>query len=77
MGLYIENESNLKAFLAEAQKLCPIRVLDYNHSEKVYDNSIFYQSSVQNLLYNNFLHIVDLIFQYHHYILSPFHYLKT
>ncbi len=50
MGLYIENENHLKTFLAEAQKLCPIRVLDYNHSEKVYDNSIFYQSFVSELV---------------------------
>lgn len=50
MGLYVENESRLKAFLAEAQDLCPVRVLDYNHSEKIYDNSIFYQSFVSDIV---------------------------
>ena len=50
MGLYIENEGTLKAFLTEAQALCPIRILDYNHSEKIYDNSIFYQSFVSELV---------------------------
>ncbi len=50
MGLYIENEERLKKFLAEAQTLCPVRVLDYNHSEKVYDNSIFYQSFVSDIV---------------------------
>ena len=50
MGLYIENEELLKEFLAEAGELCPVRVLDYNHSEKVYDNSIFYQSFVSDLV---------------------------
>ena len=34
MGLYIENAKDLKAFLADAERLCPVRVLDYNHSEK-------------------------------------------
>jgi len=50
MGLFLENESTLKAFIREAQKLCPVRVLDYNHSERVYDNSIFYQSFVSGLM---------------------------
>ncbi len=50
MGLFVENEKQLKEFLAKAQSLCPIRVLDYNHSEKVYDNSIFYQSFVSELV---------------------------
>ncbi|MBR4623084.1 MAG: Zn-dependent hydrolase [Clostridia bacterium] len=50
MGLYIDNEDNLKTFLAEAQDICVIRVLDYNHSEKVYDNTIFYQSFVSDLV---------------------------
>lgn len=50
MGLYVENENKLKEFLIKAQELCPIRVLDYNHSEKVYDNSIFYQSFVSDIV---------------------------
>ena len=50
MGLYIEDESRLKDFLADAQKLCPLRILDYNRSEKVFDNSIFYQSFVTDLV---------------------------
>ncbi len=50
MGLFVENEGRLKAFLREAQELCPVRVLDYNHSERVYDNSIFYQSFVSGLM---------------------------
>lgn len=50
MGLYVEDESRLKAFLYEAQKLCPIRILDYDHAEKVFDNSIFYQSFVSDLV---------------------------
>ena len=50
MGLFMENESVLKEFLREAQELCPVRVLDYNHSERVFDNTIFYQSFVSGLM---------------------------
>ncbi len=50
MGLFVDDANNLKAFIEEAQKLCPIRVVDYNHSENVYDNSIFYQSFVSELV---------------------------
>ena len=50
MGLFVEDEAALKEFLAGAQELCPVRVLDYNHSERVFDNSIFYQSFVSGIM---------------------------
>ncbi len=50
MGLFMENESTLRSFLREAQQMCPVRVLDYNHSERIFDNSIFYQSFVSGLM---------------------------
>ncbi len=50
MGLFVERKERLQAFLAEAQKLCAVRVLDYNRSEKVYDNTIFYHSFVSGLM---------------------------
>ena len=50
MGLFVENEERLKEFLRKAQELCPVRVLDYNHSGRVLDNSIFYQSFVSGLV---------------------------
>ena len=50
MGLFVQDENRLKEFLAEAEDLCKIRILDYNHSEKVYDNSIFYQTFVSGLI---------------------------
>lgn len=50
MGLFVDQESTLKEFLEEAQELCPVRVLDYNHTERVFDNSIFYQSFVSGLM---------------------------
>ena len=50
MGLFVENEDKMKAFLKEAQEICPVRVVDYNHTERVFDNSIFYQTFVSGLM---------------------------
>ena len=50
MGLFIDSEEKLRDFLRDAQAVCPVRVLDYNHSERVFDNSIFYQSFVSGLM---------------------------
>ncbi len=49
MGLYVDDPDKITAFIAEAEKLCRVRVIDYNSSEKVYDNSIFYSSYVLGL----------------------------
>ncbi len=49
MGLFVYNEQKLEDFLKEAREICPVRVLDYNRSERVFDNSIFYQSFVSGL----------------------------
>ena len=49
MGLYVEDIDKISEFLTEAEKLCRVRVIDYNSSEKVYDNSIFYNTYVMGL----------------------------
>ena len=49
MGLYVEDSEKIAAFLQEAEKLCKVRVIDYNSAEKVYDNSIFYNTYVMGL----------------------------
>jgi len=49
MGLYVDNPNKISEFLREAEKLCRVRVIDYNRSEKVYDNSIFYNTYVMGL----------------------------
>jgi len=49
MGLYVDDPEKVSAFLTEAEKLCRVRVIDYNSSEKVYDNSIFYNTYVMGL----------------------------
>ena len=49
MGLYVDEPDKITEFLKEAEKLCKVRVIDYNSSEKVYDNSIFYNTYVLGL----------------------------
>jgi len=49
MGLYVEDSEKISEFLSSAEKLCRVRVIDYNHSEKIYDNSIFYNSFVRGI----------------------------
>lgn len=49
MGLYVDDAERIAEFLTEAEKLCQVRVIDYNSSEKVYDNSIFYNTYVMGL----------------------------
>ncbi len=49
MGLYIEDIDKISEFLKEAEKICKVRVINYNSSEKVYDNSIFYNTYVMGL----------------------------
>jgi len=49
MGLYVDEPEQIAAFLREAEKICKVRVIDYNLSEKIYDNSIFYNTYVSSL----------------------------
>lgn len=49
MGLYVDDSDKISLFLKEAEKLCKVRVINYNSSEKVYDNSIFYNTYVLGL----------------------------
>lgn len=50
MGLFVEDQSAVQDFLRETEKICKVRIIDYNHSEKVFDNSIFYNSFVSGLV---------------------------
>ena len=44
MGLIADNADKLNAFIDEAKKLCSVRVIDYNHADKIFDNSFFYST---------------------------------
>lgn len=49
MGLYVDATNKISDFLKEAEKVCRVRVIDYNSSEKVFDNSIFYNAYVTGI----------------------------
>ncbi|MBE7046852.1 MAG: MBL fold metallo-hydrolase [Ruminococcaceae bacterium] len=49
MGLYVDDYDRVSEFILEAEKICKVRLIDYNSSEKVYDNSIFYNTYVMGL----------------------------
>lgn len=49
MGIVAEDKNKLNQFLTEARKLCEVRVIDYDHADKIYDNSLFYQNFVHEL----------------------------
>ncbi len=50
MGLYVNDSNVLTEFLAKAQTICQVNVVDYNNIEKVFDNSIFYNTYVDGLV---------------------------
>ena len=49
MGLHVEDPDRLSAFIEQVQKLCKVRIIDYNSSGRAYDNSIFYSAFVRGL----------------------------
>ncbi len=42
MGLFVDAPDEIKLFLDDAAKICPIRVIHYDESERVLDNTVFY-----------------------------------
>ena len=49
MGLHVEDPGRIAAFMEQAQKLCKVRMIEYNSSGRTYDNSIFYSAFVRGL----------------------------
>ena len=49
MGLIVDDKDRIDAFLSEAKKLCEVRLIDYNHADRIYDNSFFYSTFVSEL----------------------------
>ncbi len=66
MGLFVERPGEIKDFLHEASALCDIRVIDYDESEKVLDNTVFYlgfAGKMAEKLHLNRAQVNDLIAQ--------------
>ncbi len=49
MGLFVNEEKQLSAFLEKVKSICPVKILDMNQSERIMDNSIFYTTFVSNI----------------------------
>lgn len=49
MGLVVDDNNRIGEFIRQAETLCTVRIIDYNHSEKVFDNSFFYRSFISGL----------------------------
>lgn len=49
MALYIENPSDVDKFLKCATKLCSVRIINYDKTEKSLDNTVFYISFANEL----------------------------
>ena len=49
MGLHVEDPGRITEFMEQAEQLCKVRIIDYNSSERAYDNSIFYSAYVRGL----------------------------
>ena len=49
MGLIVDDPNKINAFINEAKKICSLRLIDYNHADKIYDNSFFYNTFVSQL----------------------------
>lgn len=44
IGIFVENQSEVSLFMHRAALLCDVRVLDYDKSQKILDNTVFYLS---------------------------------
>lgn len=49
MGLFVEDPAAVQDFLQKASALCEIRIIDYDESERVLDNTVFYMSFVNRM----------------------------
>ncbi len=53
MGLFIEEPKVIKDLLDEVSKICDVKIIEYNVSEKILDSTVFYISfanEMRNLL---------------------------
>lgn len=44
MGLFVDNGKDISEFLRRATELCELRIINYDHTETVLDNTVFYIS---------------------------------
>lgn len=50
MGLHVDSTSDVKSFLDRVSKICRIKVIDYDSTEKTLDNTVFYLSFADGII---------------------------
>lgn len=49
IGIFVDDENRVSAFLEKASLVCPVKILNYDKSEKILDNTVFYLSFAETL----------------------------
>ena len=49
IGIYVDDQNKVSVFLEKASVVCPVKILNYDKSEKVLDNTVFYLSFAETL----------------------------
>lgn len=52
LGLYMNDGEKMSNFLGHAEKICHVRAIDYDYTERYFDNSIFYTSFISGITRN-------------------------
>ena len=55
IGLFVQEEGSIRRFLEEAARLCELKVLDYDKSQRTLDNTVFYLSFARQV--SDLLHL--------------------
>jgi len=50
MALLVEDKDRLREFIRCVGDICEVREVEFNHSERVFDNTVFYESFVSSLI---------------------------
>lgn len=53
MGLFIENGADISQFIRQASELCDVRIINYDPTETVLDNTVFYMSFANKIADKN------------------------
>ena len=49
IGIYVEDQNLVSDFLEKTSLICPVKILNYDKSEKILDNTVFYLSFAETL----------------------------
>lgn len=53
MGLFVENDDDIASFLKSAAQICDVRIINYNPTGRILDNTVFYMSFANRIAEQN------------------------